>query len=646
MRNFILFILFAFGIEQAVAQNNATMDSLLQVLSKAKEDTAKVLLYINIGNEIENTDPQKAGEYYLQAGALSKKLNYKKGILKFISNYTYILNVSGKLDSALILNVQAVDIAQTLGDKIILAKCYANLGNSYNYLNDLENALSIYQKALKTFETADEKYLVAKMQDVLQNVYQKLNQPGKGIFYGEAAVKYFRETDRQQELAISLLNIANNYTDANKKDLAFNAYSESLKISKEIVYKIGEIANLLGIGNYYYHRFEADKSRPNYEQALIIAEEVKDVESEVVANRGLSLCYLIDKDFEKSDDYINQSLRLAKDNKLEKEIISSFKVKSSILYVKHDVISAEKYLDSVDILQQKLFGDEVKDKILNLDKKYETEKKEAQIQFQEARIKQKNILNYILTGCAICLLGILFLLYRNYNHRKKLQQQEIAELQTEKQLSATEAILKGEEQERTRLAKDLHDGLGGMLSGIKFSLSNMKQNLIMTPDNVQAFERSIDMLDSSIKEMRRVAHNMMPEVLVKYGLDTALKDYCGELERSGVIQVNYHSMDMDKVAIDHTVAVTIYRIVQELVNNTIKHASAKNVLVQAHVSAPEKLLAITVEDDGIGFDKVLLSRSTGIGWSNIQNRVDFLKGKVDVKSGNGKGTSVLIEINI
>ncbi len=227
-----------------------------------------------------------------------------------------------------------------------------------------------------------------------------------------------------------------------------------------------------------------------------------------------------------------------------------------------------------------------------------------------------------------------------------MQQSKIDELEKEKQLTATEAVLKGEEQERTRLAKDLHDGLGGMLSGIKFSLNNMKGNLIMTHDNAQAFERSIDMLDSSIREMRRVAHNMMPEVLIRYGLNDAVKEFCSEIDQSGVVHINYQSVGMEKINIEQTVSITIYRIVQELVNNAIKHAMAKNVLVQLHFAQAEILLAVTVEDDGKGFDKAALKQSSGIGWSNIQNRVEFLKGKLDVNSAPGKGTSVLIEVGV
>ena len=273
-------------------------------------------------------------------------------------------------------------------------------------------------------------------------------------------------------------------------------------------------------------------------------------------------------------------------------------------------------------------------------------KKESQIKLQEAQLNQKATLNYFLIGGSVALLLISLLGYHNYKSKRILQQARIDELEAEKKLMAAEAVLKGEEQERTRLAKDLHDGLGGMLSGIKHSLNIMKGNLIMTPDNAQAFERSLDMLDGSIKEMRRVAHNMMPEVLVRYGLDTALKEYCREITQSGVMRTTYQSIGMKAVIMEQTTAVAIYRIVQELVNNTIKHASANKMLVQVHVSSQENLLTLTVEDNGRGFDSAVLKNSPGIGWSNILNRVEFLKGKIDVNSSQDKGTSVLIEISL
>jgi len=111
-----------------------------------------------------------------------------------------------------------------------------------------------------------------------------------------------------------------------------------------------------------------------------------------------------------------------------------------------------------------------------------------------------------LARSALALALIVFLLYRNYTNRQKLQQQRIIELETEKQLLATQSLLQGQEDERSRLAKDLHDGLGGLLSGVKLQLGAMKGNLILSEEHGRNFNNALNKLDESISEMRRVAH--------------------------------------------------------------------------------------------------------------------------------------------
>lgn len=136
---------------------------------------------------------------------------------------------------------------------------------------------------------------------------------------------------------------------------------------------------------------------------------------------------------------------------------------------------------------------------------------------------------------------------------------------------------------------------------------------------------------------------MMPEALVKFGLDTALKDFCFDINQSGALQLTYQSFGLENATIESSTAITIYRIVQELINNTLKHASASTAIVQ--VTKSDSHLSVTVEDNGKGFETALLNQSKGIGWSNIQNRVDFLKGKLDVQSQPGKGTSVMMDFH-
>jgi signal transduction histidine kinase len=137
---------------------------------------------------------------------------------------------------------------------------------------------------------------------------------------------------------------------------------------------------------------------------------------------------------------------------------------------------------------------------------------------------------------------------------------------------------------------------------------------------------------------------MMPEALVKFGLDVALKDYCKDINQHSALQVNYQSFGLADEAIDQTMAITVYRIIQELITNTLKHAAAKIAIVQ--ITKTNEQLVMTVEDDGKGFDTVILKQSKGIGWTNIQHRVEFLKGNLDIISQPDKGTSVHIEFGI
>ena len=225
---------------------------------------------------------------------------------------------------------------------------------------------------------------------------------------------------------------------------------------------------------------------------------------------------------------------------------------------------------------------------------------------------------------------------------KLIQLQRINELEKEKQLAASEAVLRGQEEERKRLAKDLHDGLGGMLSGIKFSFSNMKENIIMTPENLRAFERSMDMLDSSISELRRVAHNMMPESLIRFGLEISVRDICRDITNSGALNVSFQAFGLNELKADQQVQIIIYRIIQELLNNIMKHAAAKSAIVQ--LTLRNGRLNITVEDDGKGFDPNLIDISNGMGLSNLKSRVDYLGGRLEIESEPGKGTTVNIEI--
>lgn len=647
MRTWSILLLLLYTLYvKAGAQIAMNKDSLLRLLPAAREDTAKVRLLIDIGNQYEWDDPETAGKYYLEAGDLSEKLEYKEGIIKFIANYTYLLNLRGQYDSSMLLNKRSVKLAMELNDKSQIGKSNANLGNVFLNLDQYDSAVYHYQVALKNFEATGNKVLVARLSDLLQVTYFKLRQHDKALVYGKQAIAVLRNANDPASLSGALSNAANIYNRLHRQDTALVYLKEALELARGINYKAHEKTILQNICNTFLHTLQIDSIKPYAEKAAALSRELGFPEGEAIANRALANYYVFKNNLDAAYQHISYALDISEKNGFRKEHLSNMETLGGVLLAMHRYDESYRVQLKAEALSDSILGEEIQSKILFLEKRFETEKKEAQIQLQQAQLKQKNILNFILIGGAAALLIISLLSYRNYKHRQRLQQARIDELETEKQLAATEAILKGEEQERTRLAKDLHDGLGGMLSGIKYSFQNMKENLILTPENAQAFERSIDMLDSSIREMRRVAHNMMPEMLVKYGLNVALKEFCSEIGRSSAIRTNYQSIGMEDTAIEQTKAVAVYRIVQELVNNAIKHAAATHVLVQVHASEPDNLLTVTVEDDGKGFDTGLLGHAEGIGWSNIRNRVDFLKGKIDVHSAPDKGTSVLMEVTL
>ena len=631
------------------AQTLMNRDSLLGLLPTAKADTNSVLLYVNIGQQYESNDPGKAKYYYRLAGDLSEKINYPRGIIKYIVNYTFVLNMQGLYDSSLILNQRSVALSRQIKDSVYLAKTLFNTGSVYRARGEYENAVRCYEEGKKIFGRFGNADIQAQTDDILQLLYTDLKQYEKAISFGERAVAGLRRVNDLPSLGMALNNLGLNYLPLKKFDKAAFYFTEALEIAHQISDKNMEQNQYLNLGDVFLEQGEYEKMKPYMVKAVILAKELEAHEVELIGTKGLSYYYTHTKNYALALRYAKEALSLSYRFDLKSQRVKVFTLLSNLAFVMQDIKFGDYYATQGTLLGDSLLNETIQKNTLELEKKYESEKKENQIKqleadkkVQQLSIRQKNILTYILFGGAATLLIISLLSYRNYKQKQKLQQQRINELETHQQLTATEAVLKGEEQERTRLAKDLHDGLGGMLSGIKYSFQTMKGNLVMTPENHQAFERSMDMLDSSIKEMRRVAHNMMPEALVKFGVNTALKDFCNDINQSGALQVSYQSIGIDNAVIEQTTAIAIYRVVQELINNTMKHAGAKTAIVQ--VSKTTEGIAITVEDDGKGFDPVILKGGKGIGWSNILGRVEYLKGKLDIRSEPGKGTSVHIEI--
>ena len=642
-------VFFFFLLSNPAEAQQHLVDSITKELQQPMADTNRAVSMMRLAIDYELVDTAKAYKGYREAidFAKGKKLYYNLG--RIYQNQAVLLGNAGKgmqskasLDTAIIF-YQKSDNPKA---KKFEAGSYSDIANRLKTQNEFEQSVFYYLKGIAILEKLGLDAELVIIYCNISTLFGDIKELAKQNEYAHKAVASAKKSGIGQNMFMAYFILTNSYimqgdnlsakkyidssslyfdesANINSVDIIFSYYL----ISAQVFNRLGQLDSAL----FYFRKgFEVSKK---YDYVYGKAE----------SQLQMGAIAILQKKYKEAEVYLLVGIEDAKAINYFGMLDEGYKYLSDIYAVTGRYKKAYEYFQMYKDLNDSVVNLDSKKYATELEKKYESEKKDKQIILQRSQLEKRKFLNYILIGSATALLILSLLAYRDYNQKKKLQQQRINELEAQQQLTATEAVLKGEEQERTRLAKDLHDGLGGMLSGIKYSFQTMKGNLVMTPDNAQAFERSMDMLDSSIKEMRRVAHNMMPEALVKFGLDTALKDFCNDINQSGALQVNYQSIGMENAALEQSTSIAIYRIVQELINNTMKHAAAKTAIVQ--VSKANGEISITVEDDGKGFNPLILQEAKGIGWSNIQSRVEYLKGTLDVQSEPGKGTSVHIELN-
>ena len=632
-------------------------DSLQHKLNQAADDSVKARTLLDIGEAIEATATEKSFDYYQQALALSKKIRNNRLILSSLNDIGICYIELNKMDSAIASFEQAIPVARELNDTLRVARITANIGNVYLHKKDRAKAIEYYLQSARIWETCADQNRLAALYSNIGSLLTEQKEYDKAIEYSNKGYELAIKLNDDYSAVNALLNLSGAYNDLKQFDKQFELLQRALPLAKkgEDMEQINTVYD--NLGSFYYQQKQYKESLANYLESYKYAQQMGNQYHLCEVCKKLARVYHQLKEPAKALQFIIQAEKIANVIAERADLKGIYQARAEIEQAAGNYKTASDYFSKTLTVSDSIFKVSTSEKVAEVEARYQNEKKQQSIlqlekdkQIQSLSLKQKSTLNYILIGSLVAVILSGFLGYRNFRHRQQLarqqdelQQQRIRELEKDRQLIAVDSLLKGQEEERSRLAKDLHDGLGGLLSGVKFSLSNMKDNLIVTPDNRAVFERSLDMIDTSIRELRRVAHNMMPEMLVNFGLDEALKDYCNTVNATKLISIKYQSFGMDN-RLDSSKEIIIYRIIQELLNNVLKHAAASEVLVQ--LIKEGKQLNILVEDDGKGFDKSVLENSKGAGWTNIRSRVDYLQGQLDINSEAGKGTSVSIEINV
>jgi two-component system, NarL family, sensor kinase len=632
-------------------------DSLERLLLREPADSDKAWTMRDLGVVfLDHDQPDSAMNYAKKLGALSEKIHLYSGAAISLSMQGVILADANRLDEGIAMDLAAIEAARKSGRPKTLANIFNNTAMLYNRKGDFTEALDMYMKALTGYEDLKDTSLIALANGNIAQVYIHLKDFKSGYAYCLRGIALNRHIGQTHGLTSALLNLSSVLINQGRCDTALVVLRDDLELTRRLGARGPEISILSNMYYAYVGLGQFNLIKPTAEKLMAVSLSLNNLEGQCYALIGLKYYYLDKKNYAKAEQAIIEAINIARHNGLIVPLREAYKEAASIemargdqkRYVYYDVLR-----DSLDDL---MLNDKVLKNTKDIEGKYALHKKQVEIDMLngQEKVQQLTLKQRMTTiwGLAALVLGIVltgFFYYRNYQYKKRLlvtsgllQEQRILELEKEKQLLATQAVLQGQVEERTRLAKDLHDGLGSILSSTKYSFAVVRENLVISKENADAFERSMEMLDKSINELRRVAHNMMPEALIKFGLDTALKDFCNSVDQSGALHLTYQSYDLNETSIPRMTAASIYRIVQELVNNVIRHALASQALVQ--MIRKGDMLSIAVEDNGTGFDSTMLGQNGGVGYLNLRNRVAYLNGTIDIETSPGNGTSVNIEI--
>ncbi len=610
----------------------ALYNEALKIRQQLNDDLGVARLYNKIGIIYQRQGDFSKSLYYQQnALSLFEKTNDNLGTSYALNNIGILQQNLGRYDEAINYHNQSIAIKQKMNDKQGLAQSYVNVANIFKIKEEYNKAEEYYTKAVDVSRQLGNKEYLSNALNNLGSLQQKL-----------------KKNKQAKENILESYELRTALNDTKGKVSCLN--------------NLGDI--LMEEGKYDSAKTVIDKAEVlakngiNTKPELIMVYQTQSKLNEKIGNATASLDY-----YKKYATY--------KDSLFNSDMSSKF----TELEAKYNTLEKEKLIQQqqsklnknlYDLAQQKLLlsqneleiaGNELEIKKQNelileqrLDSNYKSQQifalnKENKINALELRNEKlennrKNILLIVVGVISVLLLLLVYSFYRRYKLKKEKQLQ--LEIFKQQEL-ATKAILEAEENERKRIAGDLHDGVGQLMSAAKMNLSAMECEIPFANDEQRkVYQKVLTLVDESCKEVRTVSHNMMPNALVKAGLASAVREFINQIDIR-VIKTDLYTEGLNE-RIDSNIETVLYRVIQECVNNVIKHAGANHLDISLIKDTDG--IAVTIEDNGKGFNASNKNNFEGIGLKNIQTRIEYLKGTVEWNSAEGKGTLVAIHIPV
>lgn len=534
-----------------------------------------------------------------------------------------------------------LEVAKLRNRPMDIFDAYMSMGYNYQeqYINQPENehlrnqsesyylqAIKFYEKNSSTMAVPSDLSFAAINLANLYLQYYPASYKTKSLQYAQQGLEVGQKTEQYAQVA-SAYGIMAEYS---MKEGDTETAKKYLLASLAALMKDTVIENTIAL-SLYQKLAEVYETEGQYHEAYHYYKQYVKLYEEVFNSNKMEQGRRLEAQFEKERQQ-QQLIRLRFEAEKRKQQISLMHAhnKAQLQDLENLKLNEEIQRQQIEVIQ--LEADN-RGKELKLSR-VEIQQRAAQLKTSQKELAYKSKINSVYFFLILTFIIAAMLIYYAYRqHLKTLKQKE--------SLQVLVSMLEGQETERSRIARDLHDGLGGILSGTKITLSGL--TLLNENDSSRnTLNKSLDQLDVAVVELRRIAHNLMPELLDKYGLEEALKEYAERMSNDELeISSQFVKLEAD---LSKDKQIVVYRIIQELVNNAVKHAQASQIIVQ--LSQHNDHILITVEDNGKGFDPHLADGKKSAGIHNVQSRLEFLSGKMHIYSRTGKGTSIEIEFPI
>jgi signal transduction histidine kinase len=613
-------------------------------------DTARIESRLRLAREIAGTDIDSSIRLFLEIAEESRKMDYNDGTCFAFMGAGMRLGNQGKYREAeYYFNKAFPYCLMPVYNKALPAYFLNNKSTTYFWQGEHENASKCYFLALKYLEERKlmGSHVAALTYCNIGIIHIRQKQYKVAEFYLEKAEKIAKNIKATYELSLIATSMGNVKINTGRPEEAKKHYEQALILSRKGQNVLNQISALINLGDVHLSGGDAKAAIPFLKEAMALAVKGKIQFAKTGAAINLAEAYYKMNLNEEAEKVLSAELNTAKERGIKLDLVKGYATLAKVYKAMGKYEEALNAQENRYNLNDSLSGIEKLATIHQLDVKYQTAEKDKvimanmlKIERQQGNIAKKNLWMG-LTIAASLIVSVLFLgYYRNNRHERKLQTEQIKSLKQEQEINVLKARMQGEENERSRIAKDLHDGIGGLLSAsvMRFnSLTHQHSELTSSP----SFNEVRHLLEDMGVEIRKTAHNLVPDILEKLSLAEAITTYCNHIQEGGQLQIDIQAYG-DFSKLDYDFQLTAYRIIQELIHNVVKHSEASHAIIQMILH--EDLLNITVEDNGKGFNRY--EPQYGIGLKNLQSRVHSLKGNFSLESEPGQGTTVFIEFNL